>query len=279
MTNQSSIRDALLRGDTTWQEALELIKSLGKPWHRPGWQEMRKAQIKDRCEQCGASEGPLVLQHIWQPAKLNELRRDIRAPLWEQFKCEHPIFVPKIEPADAPGCPKCGSAVIRHRKRLKPSWVCQGTKNGQRCGHSFDEPTLVKALTADQRQEQLRLEQEAYEGRWQKFIQQYGEEINVKAVLLSIDLNERYMSGEDTKTFCKKCAFMWDMRGCKLCESCKKEYHSLNRVKCVQCDTENYALCKHCGERYHRRQYQTCYACFVTARSGGLASELDDLPE
>lgn len=279
MTSESSIRDALLRGDITWQDALELIKSLGKPWHRPGWQEMRVARLKDRCEQCGGCEDPLVLQHIWQPTKFNELRQHIRAPLWEQFKRDHLLVVSKVEPTDLPGCPKCNSAVIRHRKRLKPSWVCQGTKNGQRCSHKFDEPILVKALTADQRQEQFRLEREAYEARWQKFIQQHGEATNIETVLLSIDLNERYMSGEDTKTFCKKCAYMWDVNGCMLCKNCKKEYHAFYRNKCIKCDTENYALCKNCGERYHKRRYQTCYACFITERYGGAVLEFDDLPE
>lgn len=241
---------------------------------------MRETRLKDRCEQCGGSESPMVLQHVWHPPKFNELRQHVRAPLWEQFKWEYPLVVSKVDPSDLPGCPKCNSAVIRHRKRLKPSWVCQGTKNGQRCGYEFDEPILVKALTTAQRQEQSRLEQEAYEARWQKFLQQYGEEINVKTVLLSIDLNERYMSGEDTRTFCKKCAYMWDMRGCVLCESCKKEYHASYRDKCVRCDTENYALCKNCGERHHKRRYQTCYACFVAERFGGeTTEELDDLPE
>jgi hypothetical protein len=45
-------------------------------WHTKEWQATRKALIGDRCEQCGASEGPMVLQHHWHPPVFAKVLRE-----------------------------------------------------------------------------------------------------------------------------------------------------------------------------------------------------------
>ncbi len=49
---------------------------------------------------------------------------------------------------------------------------------------------------------------------------------------------ERYLSGDDTITLCKKCAFLWDKHGLILCKDCKEHYHPLSDGKCKYCKEE-----------------------------------------
>jgi len=50
----------------------------------------------------------------------------------------------------------------------------------------------------------------------------YGEEMRTIAVLKGIEVHKRYISMEDTKTYCKRCAFLWDRKRLKVCDVCKE---------------------------------------------------------
>jgi hypothetical protein len=54
--------------------------------------------------------------------------------------------------------------------------------------------------------------------------------------------DRRYMSGEGTATFCKKCAFLWDMREMMLCGNCKTKYHHFRYSTCFDCISEERKL-------------------------------------
>ena len=47
--------------------------------------------------------------------------------------------------------------------------------------------------------------------------------------------HERYMSGQDTQTFCRKCAYMWDIHGMKICRECNEKYHPIAYKTCQNC--------------------------------------------
>ena len=49
---------------------------------------------------------------------------------------------------------------------------------------------------------------------------------------------EEYLSCEKAVTFCKKCAFLWDVRGLKLCKRCKQHYHPFDFEYCFNCAKE-----------------------------------------
>lgn len=47
------------------------------PWHTPEWRTMRDKLIKTSCEQCGKSEGPMVLQHMWHPPDIERIKKEV----------------------------------------------------------------------------------------------------------------------------------------------------------------------------------------------------------
>lgn len=46
---------------------------------------------------------------------------------------------------------------------------------------------------------------------------------------------EDYVTGKGTKTFCKRCAFLWDMKGLRLCRECGKRFHAHRHQRCFEC--------------------------------------------
>lgn len=118
------------------------------PWGTKEWKALREKLLKGFCEQCGATDGGFVLQHMWHPPSMSQVLRETALSL----------------------------------------------------GMKQDEPHVVYKA------------QEIYKKN-----------------------HERYMSGKDTVTFCKKCAFLWDKHGLKLCERCRENYHSQDYIVCKQC--------------------------------------------
>ena len=70
---------------------------------------------------------------------------------------------------------------------------------------------------------------------YRKFQDLFGEIYGKMAVLQWIGQNERYLSMIDTATFCKKCAFMWDVKKRRLCPECKSKWCPLTLPKCAFC--------------------------------------------
>jgi hypothetical protein len=49
---------------------------------------------------------------------------------------------------------------------------------------------------------------------------------------------DQYLSCEETVTFCKKCSFLWDMKGMNLCPRCKTHYKKFQFPNCYRCSKE-----------------------------------------
>ena len=50
---------------------------------------------------------------------------------------------------------------------------------------------------------------------------------------------KEYLSCKDTLTFCKKCAFLWDVKGMNLCPRCRVRYKKLRFPYCYSCSKES----------------------------------------
>lgn len=54
--------------------------------------------------------------------------------------------------------------------------------------------------------------------------------------------NRWYVSLEGTITVCNRCHFLFEKKGIKLCQNCKKNYHRTDFVGCYKCNKESERL-------------------------------------
>lgn len=203
----------------------------------------------------------MVLQHLVHPRPFADLRWLIRGRLWDLYKEQNPLFVQEPSPVDHAACPRCKSTNITQMKTGDKRWKCRFHSRGGRCGHEFQVPTTVQALTPGQRQARSEVWRQASSAAYEKFNAEYDDYIGTQAVLFSIVEHEWYLGMENTVTFCKKCAFLWDMKRMQLCSKCGQAYHLIGAALCAACDTENYKICEECGVYYHSVVYKFCLHC------------------
>jgi hypothetical protein len=214
-----------------WIEAREILTSLKKPWVTKEWKEARKLLLAAACESCGTTTPPLVLQHTWHPTPLYKLfyaaRKKYRSE-WDAWKGSHSIEVDASSlDADMDGCPRCGSTTIRYRKRVK-NWLCVAKSAGVVCGNVFESPMRVVSPVA-----MRKLERRAAQDQQDAFDEAFG--IGRKVITKALEHQVRYLSLKDTKTLCKRCAFVEDRTRMILCVICKEKYHSKKYDRCSSC--------------------------------------------
>jgi len=207
-------------------------RGAAKPWHTEEWREMRGRRIGDRCEQCDSTDGPFVLQHFTHDQPEPPSKYQI---VWDLIR-EHGLYLkPPTKPKE--GCPKCGRSNVYARKSKAPKWRCI------KCNHEFDDPITVDVqLNNNTGGEEYARYLEARRKVFADFqvTHQDAVEERLGAALADYE-NERqasddkYMSGEGTATFCKKCAFLWDVKGQMLCRSCRERYHAFSYETCFNC--------------------------------------------
>lgn len=217
----AGLRTAFESGNISAQDVIAQLSdaNIQKPWHGENWLRQRKTLILDRCTQCRSDEGPFVLQHLWQPAKLSHIIQEVRRPYLNTYHQTHPyIEIPQPSPEGEyrDACPKCGGLSINWRK-TKESWRCG--KPG--CNFEFETPVKRRMLTHNQ-YEQWHNAYKMNKQQWYNtFAKEMDETVMAEALRIAFEQHDRYMSMKDTTTFCKKCAFMWDIKQRKLCEGCK----------------------------------------------------------
>ncbi|MEM1054391.1 MAG: hypothetical protein AAGI52_02600 [Bacteroidota bacterium] len=250
----TEVHDAFRKGEIGWQEAFDRLKKLPKPWATPEWRAYRKKHIGNECEQCGADEGPLVLQHLAQPPPFNELRRAVRRHLWDE---EVRVgLLPEPQEVERDVCPKCTSPNIYFLKR-EGRWRCNRTRKGRRiCEYHFDTPD--KETLPDVKGNAAR-KQAVYE-EWRA---RTDEQVSHLAFDLSIQFHERYVSMEDVVTFCKRCAFLADQLGLEPCECGKHRPVGVGVCIHRRTSSESYAArrTRWLPPRMDRRSWRRATSC------------------
>jgi hypothetical protein len=237
IVDQRWLLKMVVSDEINWREALDVITALKKPWHTKEWKEQRKILLAAQCENCGTSTPPLVLQHTWHPVPVYKLFYKERKKYddeWQLWKQSHK---PEVDASsllpDRDGCPKCGSPTIRYRKRAD-TWICVSKPLGVTCGNVFDTPVRVVSYEA------IRvLEKAAAQKIQDAFDEAFG--IGKKVIVMALEQNIRYLSLKDTKTLCKRCAFVEDKIKMVLCNICKNKYHSVKYDRCSSCAGKNVA--------------------------------------
>jgi hypothetical protein len=260
------VRAAVEMGHLHWSKAASRLVAAvrgGRQWTTPEWKAVRERLIKDSCDQCGASEGPFTLQHLSHPPTITKLMGNFavseRSLAWAEYKERFPIAEIKEE---RPSCPQCGGVSIHSRLRLTPRWKCNSQSRHRTCGHEFDEPNYVQAPARKQNSRAKEHRWKNFEQDWQTLYEQRRDEYGRKAIVEALLRFERYMTGDDTSTFCRRCAFLWDMQGVRLCRTCLTNWHKLHLRACDAClHGVSYAVCAQCGRERHNTKYQTCYSC------------------
>ena len=208
-----------------------------KPWQTKQWKEMRKQRIGDRCKQCGSTDGPFVLQHFSHEQPEPPSKHTL---VWELIN-EYGLYPgpPTIQKA---GCPECRRSSLSERRTKTPKWRCI------KCHNEFDDPIFDDPI-----QVQVRSDSSAGKDEYNKwlgvrrdvyndFLAEHGDVVEQRygAALADYEAerqasDRKYMSGEGTATFCKKCAFLWDKKDMRLCANCKEHYHHFRYETCFNC--------------------------------------------
>lgn len=243
------IEEALRKREITYAEASEKIySSTTKPWQTAAWKKKRENLIKDCCEQCGSTKGPMVLQHLWHPPTYKEHIREI----YEHFfiKAQNTSSLPEAKDEEVKSfmsefkdqkeaCPSCEMRSITKRKTMTPIYRCK------KCEHEFDVPKMVpynsKLKVVAPSIEKIR-KSITYEKQREFMWNTYGEEMRTIAVLKGIEDHKRYISMEDTKTYCRRCAFLWDRKRLKVCDVCKETLIPLLMHACDECQKEGHPV-------------------------------------
>jgi len=250
------LRDQVEKNEISWQEAKTLYFADKKlSWHTKDWKERRNAILKDKCEQCGTTD-TLTLQHFKHPPNYPYIQKAVFQHYFEKFYTENADnmenviskndiieYIQKIPREKKPVCPQCSGNF--YTRRNAPIHICN------RCKYAFDEPVIKEVpeyvddfiLTENEKREIADLKKTSvifYSDFYPSIIasivrKNYIQEIEKEAMLIYLDENIEYLSFENTKTFCKKCAFNYDKNGRDLCPKCQKNYKPIQYDTCVDC--------------------------------------------
>lgn len=248
MEKYLEIRARLIDDSITYSTALEEIKRLPKAWHTKHWKEMRDKHLKDKCENCGSTEPPLVIQHTKQPHKFNVLYQQVldkhfdiervREEVAERVITEENIENYLKENSVIRGaCAECATINIRKNNK-KNIYICVKQ-------HTFETPVDVLYYSASRTTDYDKARESAISK-----LQYFGVSEEVKRIRTELDLQvgkEALLRGfeegieyrlfKNIKTCCKRCAAVEDgiVRATSLCKECKMHYHASVYEKCFHC--------------------------------------------
>ena len=221
-----ALRDRFESGALGWEETLEALKALPKPWATREWKAWRAEHLADACVQCGSGEGPMVLQHLRHPMSFADIRRAVQHQLWELASEHGDTGVPPCPTEERQVCPVCASTSIRYYKTFG-YWRCHGQAAGIKCGHEFAEPTVADVPDKGAWWEMK-------QAAWRAFMDTNADLVGSQALAVSFEQQAEYLSMAHATAFCKKCAFLWDRKGLRLC-ACGRQYHAFHNPGCRMC--------------------------------------------
>jgi len=229
-------------------------KSIGS-WHTKDWKERKDKIIKDKCEQCGSTNG-LTLQHFTHTRNYKEIELLAFRFYYDTFTTENATIIDNLickddileyirkHPREVKMvCPICSANYYKRRKA--PIYVCK------RCKYEFDEPISKEipeyiddfVLSETEKKEIANLKKTSvkfFSDLYPSIIgsivrKKYLFEIEKMTMLNYLEGNIEYLSFKNTKTFCRKCAFNYDIKELDLCPKCKVNYKYIGYETCVDC--------------------------------------------
>lgn len=258
ISSLEELKQQLLADKITPEKAAELIYSSSsmKSWQRTEWKDRRELLLKDSCEQCSSTKPPLVLQHTWHPRSYKTIKYALVAKYGDLINDSYPVDMlvteqevldsfESIEKTERDVCSKCFSYNIKARKTKSPEYICGY------CKHEMDQHELTKKVVpffVDNRKEDYPKQHrntvtyssiawEIYKDKAKNLLFEiYGKQIEKETLLIVIDDSIRYQRLEDVITFCKKCAFLYDVKKKNLCPTCKSNYKNIGATTCYDCN-------------------------------------------
>lgn len=219
-------------------------------WHTKEWKELRCKLLKDKCEQCGESEN-LVMQHKSHPRTYGIIKRDISSEyakkLKEKYKVDELVKQSEVltyitlnyEYREKYGCPICESVNIKEYKTKYPKYMCN------RCKNRFESPKKLSILVEKSNTRTMKsTEDEVFKKVKNKIYKEkikekkeliYKNQIEKETLIQLIDEKIKYLSMVDTVTYCKKCAYLEDLKNQDLCPVCNKNYKTKYYEMCYEC--------------------------------------------
>jgi hypothetical protein len=150
LTDMKRLQDELRCGEVDEVYVEEILIGLfkrWKPWNKKEWRLKRDKIIGTFCGKCGSQE-KLVLQHTVRKRHINSILYELVGERFEEVQSYVKQNRADIELSfpdnllKVPVCPKCGSSKIQPRIRgdNKGTYVCNKTKNYEKCNHQFTDP-------------------------------------------------------------------------------------------------------------------------------------------
>jgi Zn finger protein HypA/HybF involved in hydrogenase expression len=217
-TIEKNVREGSITGQQASDQIHAARTKLGPPWHWKSWKIARDTLIKQNCQTCGkGEEAILTLQHTFILPKLGDSVRGVKhsSDYYDALQEKAKEIKDSEAPVALKCCPKCESTAIVYRKRAA-NWICNGKKNKRSCSLVFLDPSETMGLSPAQKKD-ISIQKDQY--RHDLFSQRKDEWLEA-GILLWLDQMRRYLSLKDTKTLCKRCAFMEDMTSKKPCQTC-----------------------------------------------------------
>lgn len=215
---EKELKERRITGDEASNGVFLIRRKLGPPWHWKSWKVARAKVLDTQCKTCGAgAEAILYVQHTFKNPRVQpyldaadikfkamEPEVDWRPGLKREMYQIRDAAVPEMRNC----CPSCKSLSIQYRKGSN-SWICNSKSKMEYCGHIFKTPAKKVALTAAQKKEIRRDKYKAY----RQVVLSREHDVKREAMLNWFKDMRRYLSLKDTKTLCKRCAFIEDMLG------------------------------------------------------------------
>lgn len=194
------------------------------------------------------------MQHTWHPQSYGDIKYRISSKYGQLVSEEYPIdemvnddevfkyFSKNYKQELKECCPECGSCNLLIRKTMLPKYRCN------KCKYNFEvvEKILYPKLI-DDREIKLEcnttnkisfrhLKKKIYDEKIKVIkLKQYCSHRERETLLEVIEQNIKYQGLEETLTYCKKCAFMYDKNSMDLCPKCKAEYKKIMYDSCNIC--------------------------------------------
>jgi hypothetical protein len=203
-----AILDAFANGNLSWSDASAMLPHKRKLWSSRWWKARRDELIKPVCEVCGTDEGPMTLQHNRQPLRISDARSLVEKKqaavggprFWEVLERIRRRSLPMALLSTRNACPFCDSLSIYYRKGTN-EWVCISRKHRN---NVFSAPARRPARCVKYNANDaifLRAKTD-----WEASSHYEAQEREARRMVLQSWV--KYMSLADTKTACRRCAFI-----------------------------------------------------------------------